>query len=174
MKRCGIFLLALLLILMLGPVHVMAAQSVADGQYTIEVSLSGGTGRASIDSPATLTAANGKVTAIIVWNSPYYEYMLVDGVYFDPIQTEGNATFEIPVVLDEDMAISAQTIAMSQPHEIDYILHFDSATIKPLNETGIPANMLLAAGCAAAVLAVCIVVIVRRKQREKFGKSGAK
>ena len=70
------------------------------------------------------------MTAIIVWNSPFYEYMLIDGVQYDPIQTEGNSTFEIPIVLDEDMAISACTIAMSEPHVVEYTLHFDSSTIK--------------------------------------------
>ena len=65
---------------------------------------------------------------------PYYEYMLVDGITYYPVNTEGNSAFEIPVLLDEDMVVSAQTVAMSEPHEIDYTLRFDSATMKPLSD----------------------------------------
>ena len=60
---------------------------VADGTYTCEVTLQGGSGRASVDSPATIIVKDGKVTADIVWSSPNYEYMLVDDVQYDPIQT---------------------------------------------------------------------------------------
>ena len=92
--------------------------------------MSGGSGRASVESPTTIIIDGETITATIVWSSPYYEYMLVDGVQYDPIQTEGNSTFEIPIILDEDMAISASTIAMSEPHLVEYTLHFDSSTIK--------------------------------------------
>ena len=77
---------------------------VADGTYTCGVTLQGGSGRASVDSPAIVIVKDGKVTADIVWSSPNYEYMLVDDVQYDPIQTEGNSEFQIPVILDEDVA----------------------------------------------------------------------
>ncbi len=105
-------------------------QALTDGIYSIEVSLSGGSGRASIDSPALLTIDGETKIATIVWSSPFYEYMLVDDIRYDPVQTDGNATFEIPIVLDTDMAVSASTIAMSQPHLVEYTLYFDSATAK--------------------------------------------
>ena len=60
---------------------------------------------------------------------PNYEYMIVDGTQYDPIQTEGNSTFEIPVTLDTELAVSASTVAMSQPHLVDYTLYFDSASL---------------------------------------------
>lgn len=101
-----------------------------DGQYTVDVTLSGGSGRAGVESPATLTVEGEKLTARIVWSSPFYEYMLVDGVRYEPVQTEGNAVFEIPVVLDQDMKVSACTVAMSEPHVIEYTLHFDRASVK--------------------------------------------
>ena len=107
---------------------------VADGTYTCEVTLQGGSGRASVDSPATIIVKDGKVTADIVWSSPNYEYMLVDDVQYDPIQTEGNSEFQIPVTLDEDVAVSALTVAMSQPHLIDYTLHFDSVTLSEVTK----------------------------------------
>lgn len=99
------------------------------GEYTCEVTLNGGSGRASVASPAELTSDAETLTATIQWSSPHYEYMIVDGVQYDPIQTEGNSTFQIPVVLDADMAVSASTVAMSQPHLVEYTLYFDSTTL---------------------------------------------
>ena len=99
------------------------------GTYTCEVTLSGGSGRASVTSPAVLVSDGKTLTATIQWSSPNYEYMLLDGTQYDPIQTEGNSTFEIPVTLDTELAVSASTIAMSQPHLVDYTLYFDSTTL---------------------------------------------
>ena len=100
-----------------------------EGTYTCAVTLSGGSGRASVASPADLVSDGERLTATVQWGSPNYEYMLVDGVQYDPIQTEGNSTFQIPVVLDADMAVSASTVAMSEPHLVEYTLYFDSATL---------------------------------------------
>ena len=103
----------------------------ADGTYTCEVTLEGGSGRATVESPAALTVAGGKMTATIVWSSPNYDYMLVDGEKYLPTNTEGNSTFEIPVAaLDTALDVTADTVAMSTPHEIEYTLTFDSASLK--------------------------------------------
>ena len=103
----------------------------ADGTYTCEVTLEGGSGRATVESPAALTVADGKMTATIVWSSPNYDYMLVDGEKYLPTNTEGNSTFEIPVAaLDTALDVTADTVAMSTPHEIEYTLTFDSASLK--------------------------------------------
>lgn len=99
------------------------------GEYTCEVTLNGGSGRASVASPAEITSDGEILTATIQWSSPHYEYMIVDGVQYDPIQQEGNSTFQIPVVLDADMAVSASTVAMSEPHLVEYTLYFDSTTL---------------------------------------------
>lgn len=106
-----------------------AVRLVEDGEYTMEVRLTGGTGRASVDSPANITVRNGAYYAEIVWSSPHYEYMTLDGVQYDPINTEGNSTFLIPIVPDTDIEVSALTTAMSEPHLIDYVLYFDSGTL---------------------------------------------
>ena len=97
----------------------------ADGEYTCNVTLEGGSGRASVESPAALTVADGKMTATIVWSSPNYDYMIVDGEKYLPTNTEGNSTFEIPVAaLDTALSVTADTVAMSTPHEIEYTLTF--------------------------------------------------
>ena len=57
--------------------------------------------------------------------------MLVDGEKYEPVNKDGNSTFEIPVsVFDAEMEVTADTVAMSEPHEIDYTLNFDSTTAK--------------------------------------------
>lgn len=106
------------------------AETPTDGSYTCAVTLEGGSGRATVESPAALTVADGTMTATIVWSSPNYDYMLIDGEKYLPTNTEGNSTFEIPVAaLDTALAVTADTVAMSTPHEIDYTLTFDSATL---------------------------------------------
>lgn len=107
--------------------------SLADGAYQVDVTLEGGSGRASVESPARMTVENGKVTATIVWSSSNYDYMKVDGVRYDAVIENDRSVFTIPVTcFDWKMAVVADTIAMSQPHEIDYALRFDSASISPV------------------------------------------
>ena len=107
-----------------------AADAPADGSYTCAVTLEGGSGRATVESPAVLTVTDGAMTATLVWSSPNYDYMLVDGEKYLPVNSEGNSVFEIPVaVLDTALCVTADTVAMSTPHEIDYTLTFDSATL---------------------------------------------
>lgn len=102
-----------------------------DGTYTAEVTLEGGSGRASIESPAQITVKDGAVTASIQWSSPNYDYMIVDGEKYLPVNTEGNSVFEILVSgFDQKIEVIADTTAMSKPHEIEYMLTFDSSTIK--------------------------------------------
>lgn len=156
----------LAILLMLLPVALSACASVAgtprDGQYTVEVTLSGGSGRASVSSPAKITFAGGQATAVIVWSSPHYDYMLVNGTKYTPFNTEGNSAFDIPVVLDEDMVVIADTVAMSTPHEIEYTLHFNSATLKSLGR-----NYPIVAGAAAVILIIVLagVFVHRRRLR---------
>ena len=107
-----------------------AAEAPADGTYTCDVTLEGGSGRATVDSPAALTVTDGRMTATIVWSSPNYDYMLVDGEKYLPTNTEGNSTFEIPVAaLDTPLDVVGDTVAMSTPHEIEYTLTFASASL---------------------------------------------
>ena len=107
------------------------AEVPADGSYTCEVTLEGGSGRATVESPAALTVADGKMSATLVWSSPNYDYMIVDGKKYLPTNTEGNSTFEIPVsALDTALTVTADTVAMSTPHEIEYTLTFAADSLK--------------------------------------------
>ena len=112
---------------------VAAAESLKleDGSYTVAVRLEGGSGRASVETPAALRIEDGKAFATIIWSSSNYDYMKVGGEKFDLVNTEGNSSFEIPVsAFDWKMQVIADTIAMSEPHEVEYTLVFDSTTIK--------------------------------------------
>ena len=96
-----------------------------DGTYQMEVELLGGSGRASVTSPAKVEIKDGKAVATLEWSSPNYDYMVVNGEKYLPVNTEGNSVFQIPVeAFDQDIAVIADTVAMSTPHEIEYTLNF--------------------------------------------------
>ena len=109
---------------------------IEDGEYSCDVTLTGGTGKASVESPAKLTVEDDLVFATIVWSSPNYDYMKVGGRQYLPVNETGNSEFSIPVTcFDEEMAVIADTTAMSEPHEIIYTLNFSKNSMK-LTETG--------------------------------------
>lgn len=101
------------------------------GDYTIEVDLEGGSGKATITSPCSVKTVDGKQIAIIEWSSPNYDYMIVGDEKYLPVNEDGNSVFEIPVdSFDEPLEVIADTVAMSKPHEIEYTLVFHSDTMK--------------------------------------------
>ena len=105
--------------------------ALADGSYTIELTMEGGSGRASIQSPAQLAIADGTATATLEWSSPNYDYMLVNGEKYLPVNTEGNSVFEVPVeALDAPLTMIGDTVAMSTPHEVEYTVTFHSETLE--------------------------------------------
>lgn len=105
--------------------------ALADGSYTIELTMEGGSGRASIQSPAQLAIADGAATATLEWSSPNYDYMLVNGEKYLPVNTEGNSVFEVPVeALNAPLTMIGDTVAMSTPHEVEYTVTFHSDTLQ--------------------------------------------
>lgn len=104
---------------------------VEDGSYTIELAMEGGSGRASIQSPAQLAITDGAATVTLEWSSPNYDYMLVNGEKYLPVNTEGNSVFEVPVeALDAPLTMIGDTVAMSTPHEVEYTVTFHSETLE--------------------------------------------
>ena len=102
-----------------------------DGIYTVDLAFEGGSGKAKVLSPATVTVSGENVTATIQWSSPNYDYMIVDGEKYLPVNTEGDSVFEIPVLFfDKKMDVIGDNVAMSKPHEIEYTLTFYSDTLK--------------------------------------------
>ena len=137
--KMRIIMLILLTMLLLCPIQVLAADGenaaktdLEDGEYSIQVELEGGSGKASVSSPTLMLVKEGKMYARLQWSSSNYDYMKVDDVQYDPVNTEGNSTFEITITgFDAPIAVVADTTAMSTPHEIDYTLTFDSASLEP-------------------------------------------
>ena len=142
-KTAGILLAAVLLATGAGSQNmaVQAAESstesvssdLADGKYAVDVTLEGGSGRATISSPAILTVENGQATARIEWSSSHYDYMKVGDVQYDPVNEEGNSVFTIPAAaLDTPLEVIADTVAMSKPHEIEYTITIKGDTLQAL------------------------------------------
>lgn len=139
--------------------------SLADGEYRIEVSLGGGSGKATVESPAALSVTDGKMQAEIQWSSPNYDYMEVDGKGYTPVNEGGNSRFVIDVEeLDMEIPVQAETVAMSQPHMIDYTLYFDSSTIHKQGDFYGP---MIGFGVGIIAIAAAAAVCLRRKKHEK-------
>ena len=102
-----------------------------DGAYTMEITFEGGSGKAKILSPVTVTVKDRTATATLQWDSPNYDYMIVDGEKYLPVNPEGNSVFEVPVpAFDEPFDVIGDTVAMSKPHEVEYTMTFHSDTMK--------------------------------------------
>lgn len=150
-----------LALMLAGPVSVAAAQKengietdLEDGEYSIQVDLEGGSGKASVSSPTLMLVKNGRMYAELQWSSSNYDYMIVDGEKFQNESEEGrNSVFTIPVTaLDDKMEVIADTLAMGAPHEIDYTLTFYEASIG--------SKWQLPQEAAKRVVAVAMVIIV--------------
>ena len=102
-----------------------------DGEYSIEVNMTGGSGRASISSPTLLIVRDGKAYARLLWSSTYYDYMILEEeYYYNQTEDGGNSTFTIPITaLDEPIPVIADTTAMGDPVEIQYTLTFYEESI---------------------------------------------
>ena len=150
-----------LALMLAGPVSVAAAQKengietdLEDGEYSIQVDLEGGSGKASVSSPTLMLVKNGRMYAELQWSSSNYDYMIVDGEKFQNESEEGrNSVFTIPVTaLDDKMEVIADALAMGAPHEIDYTLTFYEASIGSKGQ--------LPQEPAQRVVAVAMVIIV--------------
>ena len=150
-----------LALMLAGPVSVAAAQKengietdLEDAEYSIQVDLEGGSGKASVSSPTLMLVKNGRMYAELQWSSSNYDYMIVDGEKFQNESEEGrNSVFTIPVTaLDDKMEVIADTLAMGAPHEIDYTLTFYEASIGSKGQ--------LPQEAAKRVVAVAMVIIV--------------
>ena len=136
-----------------------------DGEYAIEVELTGGTGKTAVTSPAGLTVLDGHAYARVEWSSSHYDYMLVGGEKYLPISEEGYSTFEIPItVFNEPMEVIADTTAMSTPHEITYQLTFDLEGVMSRNETPQAAAKKVVY-MVLIIVALCVFVSYVNKKR---------
>ena len=136
----------------------------ADGAYQMTVSMEGGTGKASVSSPAEVIVKEGRAVATVEWSSPNYDYMLVAGKRYLPVNEEGNSVFVIPVLsLDEPFDVVGDTTAMSVPHEVSYQLTFDSSSAVAASSGASGPSTLPVVLVAAGLAGVALVVALGRR-----------
>lgn len=139
-----------------------------DGEYAIAVELTGGSGRSAVNSPAGLIVKDGLAWARVQWSSSSYDYMIVGGQKYLPVNEEGYSTFEIPIlVFNEPMKVTADTTAMSTPHEVEYMLTFRGDEIMSADETPQAAAKKVV-GMAFGIVAVCAAVSLAKKKRRRM------
>ena len=170
-----------LALMLAGPVSVAAAQKengietdLEDGEYSIQVDLEGGSGKASVSSPTLMLVKNGRMYAELQWSSSNYDYMVVDNrKYENESAKDANSHFTIPVLdLTKELTVRADTLAMGTPHEIEYTLQF--------NTTSIASKSTLPQEGAKRVLMMAAVIIIgggilnhivnERRKRDYTGK----
>lgn len=95
---------------------------VKDGTYKPEFGFTGGSGRATI-SCNKVVVKDGKATATITFSSPNFTWVKSLGKTVTNENKGGNSTFTIPINLNGKTTITAETTAMSQPYEVEYILY---------------------------------------------------
>ena len=126
-----------------------------DGEYAIDVSMTGGSGKATVVSPTVFLVKDGKAYAKLQWSSSNYDYMIVDGekILNENTNENGYSTFTIPVTaFDSEMSVIADTTAMGTPHEIAYALTFYADSIE--SKGALPQE------AAKRVLVVAAIIIV--------------
>ncbi len=159
----GVALTDASLALHLGVLAQDAAAGMDDGTYQVEVVLTGGTGKATVESPAELAVSDGQATARLVWSSPYYDYMVVGGQKYLPVNESGNSEFLVPVIVfDKPVPVIGDTTAMSEAHEVSYKLSVlrDTAVLIEAAPNDAPANTDAGLSWPWVVFIVCAVLSV--------------
>ncbi len=144
-----------------------------DGEYAVDVAMTGGSGKAAIVSPTALYVRDGCAYAQLVWSSENYDYMVVDGEKLFNENEGGYSTFTVPVtVFDEEMEVIADTTAMGVPHEITYRLTFyaDSIASKSTLPQEAAKRVLAAAFAIIAVGGILNYFVNKRRDRDFEGK----
>ena len=160
------------------PFKGAAPVSLADGVYLVEVSLEGGSGKATIASPTEFEVFGGVAAMKVEWSSSNYDYMIVGGWKYLPVNEGGNSTFVIPVLAyDKPFDVVGDTTAMSEAHEIDYRIRIALDTVQPFveNETAVEGGLsvswivfIVCAALSATILAAIIVLIVRYRRKTRL------
>ncbi len=89
----------------------------------VDITFEGGSGKAYIKSPVEITKTGDELVAKFVWSSKNYDYMIVNGVKYENENNGGESTFTVPIdTLEEPLTVIGDTVAMSTPHEIEYVI----------------------------------------------------
>lgn len=145
------------------------AEYLAEGDYLVNVSLEGGSGKAAITSPAKIHSSEaGDISVEIEWSSPNYDYMLVSDREYYPVNDSGNSTFVLELdKLYDELPVTAETVAMSAPHMIDYTIHFDINSLTKQSTAHSYTIEIAGIGILAALIAAAAVVKRRHTNAKK-------
>ncbi len=98
--------------------------------WLVDITFEGGTGKAYIESPVEVTSVDGDLSAVFVWSSVNYDYMIVNGVRYDNENPGGPSTFTVSLDnITEPLTVIGDTVAMSTPHEIEYTVVWGEKTV---------------------------------------------
>lgn len=124
MKHAFLRWLAVALCLALWGTGALAqASALPEGEYVPDgFTFTGGTGRVTITCPK-IAVEGDAVTATLVFSSPNYPKLTVDGVEYAAEHEGKTSIFTVPAVVNADMTVVGTTTAMSQPHDIEYVVH---------------------------------------------------
>ena len=98
--------------------------------YLVDIGFEGGTGKAYIESPVEVTSVDGDLSAVFVWSSVNYDYMIIDGIRYDNENPGGPSTFTVSLNnITDPLTVIGDTVAMSTPHEIEYTITWGEKTV---------------------------------------------
>lgn len=98
-----------------------------DGYYQAVVDCQGGSGRGGVRE-ALVQVSGGQMTKVLLYmSSGNYDYAVLNGVRADYQLVDGKSVFEFDFP-GYEFDLTADTVAMSEPHEVDYSLSLSQLT----------------------------------------------
>lgn len=150
--------------------------------YTIEVMAAGDGDLGTIKTPTSIFVKDKKATVVLVWDTPDYDYMIVDGEKILAKSREGGSIFWIPVTAwDEEIPVIAGCETGAQREEA-CSLYLDTSTVKKQGSNG-PLYFLIVLNIILAFLNALNMIRKRKlfvervetkEEAEKFAKQQAK
>ena len=111
--------------------------TIEDGTYVPDgFTYSGGTGKVKITCPE-VTINDGNAKAEIVFSSTSYTKLQVNGEFYTSTvdSAAGTSTFSgVAVDVNKDVTIVGTTIAMSEPHDVSYVIHITLSSDSEITE----------------------------------------
>ncbi len=145
MKKLLSILITLLIVFGVTSCGTQEATS-AKQTYLVDITFEGGSGKAYIKSPVEVTDDNGSLTAKFVWSSKNYDYMIVDGVIYENENEGAESTFTVEIDnITEPIKVIGDTVAMSTPHEIEYLITWGK---KEISDAGSTADSVSGSGAS--------------------------
>lgn len=150
--------------------------------YTIEAMVTGNGGIGTIQTPTSIFVKEKKATVVLIWDTPAYDYMVVDGEKILAKSREGGSIFWIPVTgWDEEIQVIVGCETGTMKEEV-CSLYLDTSTVKKQGNNG-PLYFLIVLNIILAFLNALNMVRKRKlfvervetkEEAEKFAKQQAK